>query len=139
MRRRARVAPPADEAEDEVSFQDEFLPPEPPARRRGRGRVRPRGTGHRTQRYLQDDEPAEQDDTSAEYVVETSQDTEPIPPAVPLMQQVYQQGMSDPEAALFYARVGRISFDGTSDPLDFLQSIETRTWTAHRVSADHDC
>ena len=72
-------------------------------------------------------------------MVETSQDTEPIPPAVPLMQQVYQQSISDPEAALFYARVSRISFDGTSDPLDFLQSIETRTWTAHRVSADHDC
>ena len=68
---------------------------------------------------------------SAEYMVETSQDTEPIPPAVPPMQQVYQQGMSDPEAALFYARVGRISFDGTSDPLDFLHAIETRTQTAH--------
>ena len=26
MRRRARVAPPVDEAEDEGSFQDEFLP-----------------------------------------------------------------------------------------------------------------
>ena len=133
MRRTARVAPPTDEAENEVSFQDEFLPPEPPARRRGRGRARgrPRGAGRRRQRDLQDDEPAEQDDVSAEYMVETSQDTEPIPPAVPLMQQVYQQGMSDPEAALFYARVGRISFDGTSDPLDFLHAIETRTRTAH--------
>ena len=61
MRCRARVAPPADEAENEVSFQDEFLPPEPPARRRGRGRAtgRPRGVGHRRQRDLQDDEPAE--------------------------------------------------------------------------------
>ena len=39
--------------------------------------------------------------------------------------------MSDPEAALFYARVGRITFDGTSDPLDFLHAIETRTRTAH--------
>ena len=133
LRRRARVAPPTDEAENEVSFQDEFLPPEPPARRRGRGRARgrPRVAGRRRQRDLQDDEPAEQDDVSAEYMVETSQDTEPIPPVVPLMQQVYQQGMSDPEAALFYARVGRISFDGTSDPLDFLHAIETRTRTAH--------
>ena len=122
MRCRARVAPPADEAEDEVSFQDEFLPPEPRARRRGRGKTRGRPcvAGRRRQRDLQDDEPAEQDDVSAEYMVETSQDTEPIPPAVPLMQQVYQQGMSDPETALFYARVDRISFDGTSDPLDFL-------------------
>ena len=47
MRHRARVAPPADEAEDEVSFQDEFLPLEPLARRRGRGRSRPKGAvGH---------------------------------------------------------------------------------------------
>ena len=116
-----------------MSFQDEFLPHEPPTRRRGRGRTRgrPRGTGRHRQRDLQDDEPAKQDNVSAEYVVKTSQDTEPIPPAVPLMQQVYQQGMSDPEAALFYARVGRISFDGTSDPLDFLHAIETRTQTAH--------
>ena len=59
MRRRARVAPLADEAVDEVSFQDEFLPPEPPARRRGRGKVRPRVAGRRRQRDLQDDEPAE--------------------------------------------------------------------------------
>ena len=64
-------------------------------------------------------------------MVETSQDTEPIPPAVPPMQQVYQQGMSYPETILFYARVGRISFDGTSDPLDFLHAIETRTQTTH--------
>ena len=34
MRRRARVAPPIDEAEDEGSFQDEFLPPEPPVGRK---------------------------------------------------------------------------------------------------------
>ena len=39
--------------------------------------------------------------------------------------------MSDPEAALFYARVGRISFDGISDPWDFLCAIETRTRTTH--------
>ena len=49
MRRRARVAPPIDEAEDERSYQDEFLPPEPPTRHRGRGRARgrPQGAGHR--------------------------------------------------------------------------------------------
>ena len=54
MRRRARVAPPVDEAEDEGSFQDEFLPPEPPVRRRGRGRARgrARGAGRRRQRDL---------------------------------------------------------------------------------------
>ena len=34
MRRRARVALPVNEAEDEGSFQDEFLPPEPPVRSR---------------------------------------------------------------------------------------------------------
>ena len=54
MRRRAQVAPPVDEAEDEGSFQDEFLPPESPARRRGRGRVRgrARAAGHHRQRDL---------------------------------------------------------------------------------------
>ena len=59
LRCRARVAPPVDEAEDEGSFQDEFLPPEPPVRRRGRGRARgrARGAGRRRQRDLQDDEP----------------------------------------------------------------------------------
>ena len=51
MRRRARIAPPVDEAEDEGSFQDEFLPLEPQARSRGRGtaRGRARGVGHRRQ------------------------------------------------------------------------------------------
>ena len=39
--------------------------------------------------------------------------------------------MSDQKVALFYARVGRISFNGTSDLLDFLHAIETRTRTAH--------
>ena len=47
------------------------------------------------------------------------------------MQLMYQQGMLDPESVLFYASVGRISFKGTSDPLDFLYAIETRTQTAH--------
>ena len=54
MRRRARVAPPVDEAEDEGSFQDEFLPPEPPVRLRGRDRSRGRHrvASHRRQRGL---------------------------------------------------------------------------------------
>ena len=37
LRCRAPVAPPVDEAEDVGSFEDEFLPPEPPVRLRGRG------------------------------------------------------------------------------------------------------
>ena len=40
MRRRARVASSVDEAEDEVSFQDAFLPLEPTVRHRGRGSPR---------------------------------------------------------------------------------------------------
>ena len=54
LRCRARVAPPVDETEDELSFQDEFLPPEPPVRRRGRGRARgrPRVASRRRQRGL---------------------------------------------------------------------------------------
>ena len=58
-----RVAPPVDETKDELSFQDEFLPPEPPVRRRGRGRSRNRSrsrvASHRRQRDLRDDEPTE--------------------------------------------------------------------------------
>ena len=70
MRRRARVAPSVDEAEDEGSFQDDFLPLEPPARRRGRGRARgrARGAGRRRQRDLQDDEPIEPDFEEAEFI-----------------------------------------------------------------------
>ena len=41
--------------------------------------------------------------------------------------------MSDPEATLFYAKVGRISFDGIFNPLDFLHAIKTRTQTAYTV------
>ena len=54
LRCRARVAPSVDEAEDEGSFQDEFLPPEPPVMRRGRGRARgrPRVASRRRQRGL---------------------------------------------------------------------------------------
>ena len=56
LRCRARVAPPVEETEDELSFQDEFLPPEPPVRRRGRGRARgrPRVASRRRQRDLRD-------------------------------------------------------------------------------------
>ena len=72
LRCRARVAPPVDETENELSFQDEFLPPESPARRRGRGRARGRAcrAGRRKQRELQDDEPAEQDFEEAAFVLE---------------------------------------------------------------------
>ena len=54
LRYRARVAPPVNEAEDEGSFQDEFLPSKPPVRRRGRGRARGRPcvANHRRQRGL---------------------------------------------------------------------------------------
>ena len=68
----------------------------------------------------------------AEFVTKAPQGAVPIPPAVPQMQLVYHQGMSDHEAVLFYAKVGRIFFNGTSDPLDFLHTIEIRTRTAHR-------
>ena len=133
MRRRARVGPPVDEAEDEGFYQDEFLPPKPPARYRGRGRGkgRPRGASRHRQRELQEDEPTYQDFEEAAYIPEVPQSAVPIPPTVPQMQPMYQQGMSDPEAALFYTRVDKISFDDTSDPLDFLHAIEMRTQTTH--------
>ena len=54
FRCRAWVAPPVDEAEDEGSFQDEFLPLEPLVRHRGRSkaRSRPRVASRRRQRGL---------------------------------------------------------------------------------------
>ena len=54
LRCRARVAPPVDEAEDEGSFQDEFLPLEPLVRHSGRGRARgrPHVASRRRQRGL---------------------------------------------------------------------------------------
>ena len=39
--------------------------------------------------------------------------------------------MSDPEAALFYARVSRIFFDGTFDLLDYLHAVKKRTQIAY--------
>ena len=87
MRCRARIAPPVVEAENELSFQDEFLPSESPVRRRSRSRARgrPRIASCRRQRDLRDDEPAEQDDVNAKFVAETPQDPEPISPAVLLI------------------------------------------------------
>ena len=81
MRRRARVAPPVDETEDE------FLPPEPPVRRRGRGRARgrPHVASHCRQRDLRDNKPAEQDDLNAKFLAETPHGAEPIPSVVPLI------------------------------------------------------
>ena len=39
--------------------------------------------------------------------------------------------MSELEIALYNARVSRVTFDRTSDPLVFLHVIETKTRTAH--------
>ena len=53
---------------------------------------------------------------------------------MPLVQQMLQQrnqGMSDANAALLYSRVGRVSFDGMGDALDFFNTIEARTWTGY--------
>ena len=49
---------------------------------------------------------------NAKFVAETSQDVEPIPPAVPLIQPIFQQGVQGmlyPVAAKFYAREKEIS------------------------------
>ena len=35
--------------------------------------------------------------------------------------------MTDVDALLLYSRVGRISFDGTGDALEFINVIESRT------------
>ena len=40
-------------------------------------------------------------------------------------------GMTYVDALLLYSRVGRISFDGTRDALDFINSIESKTRTGY--------
>ena len=50
------------------------------------------------------------------------------------MQQMLQQRnqeMTDADTFLLYSRVGRISFDGTGDALDFINSIESKTRTGY--------
>ena len=39
--------------------------------------------------------------------------------------------MTYANAALLYSRVGRVVFDGTSDALDFINTIEARTRTGY--------
>ena len=39
--------------------------------------------------------------------------------------------MSDADAALLYSIVERVSFDGTGDALDFINTIEARTRTGY--------
>ena len=41
------------------------------------------------------------------------------------------QEMSDAEAAALYTRVGRVSFDGTGDAMDFINTIEAKTRTGY--------
>ena len=43
------------------------------------------------------------------------------------MLQQRNQGMTDANALLLYSRVGRISFDGTGDALNFVNVVESRT------------
>ena len=54
--------------------------------------------------------------------------------AMPLVQQMLQQrnqGISDSDALFLYSRVGRISFNGIGDALDFINDIESRTRTEY--------
>ena len=39
--------------------------------------------------------------------------------------------MSNADAALLYSRIGRVSFDGIGDALDFINTIESRARTWH--------
>ena len=50
--------------------------------------------------------------------------------AMSLVHQMLQQrnqGMSDADAALLYSKVGRVSFDGMGDALDFFNIFEAIT------------
>ena len=54
--------------------------------------------------------------------------------AMPLVHQMLQQrnqGKIDTDATLLYSRVGRVIFYGTSDTLDFINTIEARTRTGY--------
>ena len=53
---------------------------------------------------------------------------------MPLVQHMLQQRnqeMTDADAAVLYTRVGRVSFDGTGDAMDFINTIEARTRTGY--------
>ena len=50
-----------------MSFNDKFMLPKPPVRRRGS--YRPRGVGHHRQRDLQEYEPVEQVDVDVFFVL----------------------------------------------------------------------
>ena len=118
-----------------MSSQDKCLPLEPPARRRGKGRARgrPRGAGRRRQRDLQEDEPAEQDDVDAEFVAEAPQGAVPIPPAVPQMQPMFQQGVQGmlyPVAVVFYAREG--GYQNTQNMTFQIGSSNQQRGTVHQ-------
>ena len=39
--------------------------------------------------------------------------------------------MSDTDVVLLYSKIGRVSFDGTRDALDFINIIEPQTRTRH--------
>ena len=74
---------------------------------KSKARSRPRVISRCRQRNLQDYELAEQDDVNAEFVAETLKDAEPIHPAVPLIQPMFQQGVQGMlylVAVTFYAR-----------------------------------
>ena len=39
--------------------------------------------------------------------------------------------MSDADAALLFFKVGRVPFDGAGDALDFINTIEDKTWIGY--------
>ena len=39
--------------------------------------------------------------------------------------------MTDADAAVLYTRVGRVTFDGIGDAMDFINTIEARTQTGY--------
>ena len=138
MRRRAQNIPAAEPAEeDEHSFQGE-VPPEPPRRRRGRGRPRaavaPEAPEVEQQPRAEHEIPVEGQAAFAAGMAGINQGLAALNQAMPLVQQMLQQRnqeMSDADAALLYSRVGRVLFDGTGDAMDFINTIEARTRTGY--------
>lgn len=132
--RRVRNALTIEAADDgEQSFQGEAHPPAPPRRRRGR----PRSVvaSEQEQQLQVEPEALELDPTAfVAGMAGINQGLVALNQAMPLVQQMLQQrnqGMTDADALLLYSKVGRISFDGIGDALDFINTIDSRTRTGY--------
>ena len=131
MRIRARNTPATKSAEEVEQSYHGKVPPGPPHKRRGRGRPRVDVAEEVEQEQPPVDQKAPEVDPAAfaASMAGINQGLTALNQAMSLVQKMLQQrnyGMIDADAALLYSRVGRITFDGFGDALDFINTIETR-------------